>query len=184
MQFQLLGADAIRAVSQRWLIKYWNHLRQEKPLPLWERIDIHELKPVIDSVNVYDVMRNGEAPRFMVRYQGEKITQAYGGDCSGKFFDEVLPPIVRDATLAVYWHAVECRQPVYTISEARDRDGMPVHHERLLLPFSVAGDRVDRIFAALELISMERKFDQRNLMRAQAAAPVYSLNAVIRPDHF
>lgn len=181
MQFAPSRPDIVRSVRHSWLMKYWIALQRDRALPLWKEIDAGELKPVVDSVNFYDVVRNGAAPRFMIRFQGARITVAYGGDCTGKYFDTVLPEAMREATLAVYRHVVATRRPAYTISQALDREGQPVQHERLLLPFSLAGREVDRIIAALEMVSRERKFEQQGLMRGQIAPPTYSLCATIGP---
>jgi hypothetical protein len=179
VQFQTAGPDVVRAISQRWLLKYWQDLRGKRVWPLWSQIGAADLKPVLDGVNFYDVVRENGGLRFLIRFQGRRITQAYGGDCSGKFFDEVLPPVVRDTTLTVYRHAVQHGEPVYTISQAHDHGGQPVQHERLVLPFSGDGRDVNHVLASIEMISAERRFEQQGLMRSQARAPDYLLCAAI-----
>jgi hypothetical protein len=179
VQFATSRPDVVRSVRHSWLLKYWIGLLRGRPMPLCKELDAGELRPVVDSMNFYDIVRNGTAARFLIRFQGATITAAYGGDCTGKFFDTVLPDAMREATLAVYRHVVATRRPVYTISQAVDREGHPVQHERLLLPFSLEGREVDRIIAALEMVSVERKFEQQGLMRGQTAPPTYSLCATI-----
>jgi hypothetical protein len=178
VQFQASGAEVIRAIGQRWLLKYWNRLRQQHEMPFWDQINLHELKSVIEALNVHDVVRDGGTPRFLIQYQGALIRQADGRDSNGQFFEDILPPLMRDKTLKVYRHAVECRTPVYTIHETRDRDGLPVHYERLLLPFTIGGHEVDRILACLELISPEGKFTSQDLLLTPVE-PKYSVSATI-----
>jgi hypothetical protein len=178
VQFQPSSAEVIRAIGQRWLLKYWNHLRQQQAMPFWDQIDLHELKSVIEALNVYDVVRNGGTPRFLIQYQGAGIRKAYGHDTNGKFFEDILPPMMREKTLTVYRQALECRKPVYTINETRDRDGLPVQYERLLLPFTVGGHDVDRIVASLEMISPEGKFAQEDLL-VTPVEPKYSVSVTI-----
>jgi hypothetical protein len=178
VQFRNSGAEVIRAIGQRWLLKYWNHLRQQQKLPFWGQIDLHELKSVIDSVKVYDIVREGGTARYLIQYQGERTRLARGGDMEGQFLDDVLPPLMRDTALAVYRQALESQRPVYTINETRDRNGLPVQYERLLLPFTVAGHDVDRILASFEMVSPEGNFVQHELLLTPVA-PKYSLSATI-----
>lgn len=179
MDFQPADENVIRAVNQRWLLKYWTSLRGAAKVPAWSKIDPLEIRSSMESTILHDVIADNGSRRFLIRYQGAQIVRTYGADCTGKFFDEVLPPIVRDTTLAVYRQAASGGLPVYTISEARDGNRHPVQHERLLLPFAENGERVDRIMGCIEYVSRERKFDQRDLMTSQPVPPAYSLSAVI-----
>ncbi len=178
MQFAKSRADVIRSVPQRWLLNYWHRLCGQKPLPLWKDLTGSELSRMTDNLLFCDVMREGDGERFLIRYKGARIIEAYG-ECDGRYLDDTLPPLARETALSTYRHAIATRRPIYTVVKAQDRAGKPVDFERLLLPFSHQGESVDSILAALEWVSIEGGFEGRELLRSQAAAPAYSVCATI-----
>jgi len=160
MHFVPARANVVRSITQHWLLQYWDRLRKGRPLPPFDDLDGKEIARTAEMLMFCDVVLEAAAPRFCIRFQGKRITEAFGADCSGKFLDQTLPPPVRDAALAVYRQAVEIRQPVYTVADASDRQGRPVCCERLLLPFSTDGTKVDRIVSSLEMVSIAGAFEQ------------------------
>ena len=76
---------------------------------------------------------------------------------------------------------VECGCPVYTIHDIFDRNGRPVHFERLLLPFAHDGRSVDRILASFEFFCPDGAFDSEALMQSQRRPPALRLSATIEP---
>jgi hypothetical protein len=72
------------------------------------------------------------------------------------------------------------KMPVYTVSDMRDPAGRIVHHERLLLPFSLGGGETERILASIEAASPEGPFELRDLMKSPIRPPVIALCATIQ----
>jgi hypothetical protein len=177
MQFIDTRPEAIRSIRHRWLLKYWCELRGNNPLPAWRQVDAQEIARAADCAVIFEVVGNGGEPRFRIRYQGVRITEAYGADCSGKFLDEVQPPGTRETTLAIYRHAVETARPLYTIAQMRDAQGQAVEHERLMLPFGNDGS-VSRIFTTLETVAESGDFQQQRLLSAPSPM-AYALCAAI-----
>ena len=180
MDFESRRPDVVRSVRQRWLLNYWERLRKSRPVPLWKDLAAEEIGGMADGMQFCDIATDGTAMRFVIRFRGARITEAYG-DCDGKFLDETLPPLLREATLSTYRRAAESMRPVYTVCNTPDSTGRPVDFERLLLPFGDEGGRVHRILSMLEWVSIEGRFESRDLLKSQAAAPVYSLCSII--DH-
>jgi hypothetical protein len=178
MQFFDSQADVIRSVQHRWLLKCWTQLCDGRALPFMHRLELNDIARMVDQMIFFDVVANGAGPRFRIRFQGARITQAYGADCAGKFLDQTQPPNTREATLATYCHAVRVRRPIYTISDTCDAGGRVVHYERLLLPFTQDGEAVSRIVSTLETVSPDGGFQQRSLMVAPPAHR-YSVCATI-----
>lgn len=173
MRFDTLRSDAIKSIKQRWLLRYWSELRGKRAVPFWESLTLAEIATVSDTVNFLDVVGNGEAPRFQITFHGETIGRAHGGsDCRGKFLDEIVPPAQWYIAGPTYRHAVATGRPVYTASDMYDRHSRPVYYERLLLPFTTDGRRVDRIVGSLEQISPVGDFEQRRIMTEAAKQPV------------
>lgn len=178
MHFSASRPDVIRSVRHHWLVNYWERLRAGKRVPLWKSLDVDDLSRMVENMQFCDVVANGGHIRFLVRFCGVRIVQAYG-ECNDQFLDEKLPPLLRDATIAVYSKTVGAGKPVYTICRVPDSHGNPVDFERLLLPFSRDGTTVDRVLTMLEWVSIEGGFDSKRLLRTQAQAPVYSVCATI-----
>jgi hypothetical protein len=181
MQFQTARPDIIRAINQRWLFKYWNQSRGAKALPAWQDLDGREFAAMSANLSFTDVVKTADRPRFLIRYHGSRIGEAYGSDCHGKHLDEILPATFRDAALATYWHVVAARQPVYSAADTHDKEGRLVHYERLLLPFGRNGADVDRILASLEMVSPDGAFEARNLMTSGKTPSRFELCVAIEP---
>ena len=69
--------------------------------------------------------------------------------------------------------------PVYTIHDVTDRNGRLVYYERLLLPYSLAGQTVDNILASFEFVCPDGAFEPDALMKSPATPPVLRLSATI-----
>jgi hypothetical protein len=178
MQFKTSTPDVVRSVRHRWLLNYWQRLRRDQRAPLWKTLDIEELSRMVDNMQFCDIVEEQGAPKFLVRFCGARIVQAYG-ECNDQFLDDKLPPLLRDATLAAYRQTAASGSPVYTISQVPDREGKPVSFERLLLPFARDGTNIDRVLTMLEWVSVEGGFKGDKLLRSQSQAPVYSVCATI-----
>lgn len=183
MDFSVLRADVIRSVRHRWLLQYWGLLRGPAArIPAWNQVDMAELARVLDGSVIVDVVAGAgaDAPRFRIYYQGVRVVDTYGGDCTGRFLDAVQPGQVRDDTLAVYRHVVSGCRPVYTIADMEDLAGRKVAHERLVVPFGAAGGGVSRILTMLETICDDGGFETGVLLSASSDMR-YRVCAVIEP---
>lgn len=171
MQFPMARADVIRAVRQRWLLKFWAEHLEGHLIPRWQPVNAETLSPMADNLSLLDLSGAGSATRFMIRYHGSFIGQVYGStDCRGLYLDQVIPPERADESLAAYRQAANLGKPVYTIHDVTDAADRLVHVERLLLPFAHDGQRVDRILASFEFICMDGAFDNRLLMKGMRPA--------------
>jgi hypothetical protein len=180
MQFPVARADVIRAVGQRWLLKFWrDHLRGHR-VPQWQNINAAELEPSSANLSLVDLSGAGSATRFMIRFHGATVGAVHGAtDCRGRYLDEIIPASRLDESLAAYSKAAASGMPVYTIHDVTDASGRLVHCERLLLPFARDGDVVDRILVSFEFVSLDGAFDGRELLRNEDAAPALRLSASI-----
>jgi hypothetical protein len=180
MQFPVARADVIRAIRQRWLLKFWtDHLLGHR-IPQWPSVDAETLKPMSESLSLLDLAGAGSETRFMIRFHGALIGEVYGSsDCRGRYLDEVIPPERSEQALGAYRLAADSGVPVYTIHDVSDATGRLVHSERLLLPFARDGERVDRVLASFEFVCLEGAFDNRLLMRNGGTEPALRLSARI-----
>lgn len=180
MDFSVGRPDVVRAVNQRWLLKFWKaHLGCHR-VPQWQSVDVEKLSAFSANLSLLVVKGGSDGKRFMVRFNGTVIGNAYGsGDYRGKCLDEIIPPAFQHESLVPFMQTARDGCPIYTIQDLKDRNGHLVHYERLLLPFAGDGQNVDRILASAEFVSLEGAFDGHNIMRTQASPPILQLAAKI-----
>lgn len=182
MQFSAARPDVVRAINQRWLLKFWQRHLGHQRVPRWQAVEAEDLSRLSDNLSFIDITGSGDDARFSIRAHGKMIATAYdSADCRGKHLNEMMPVNCRALALAAYRQTVENGCPVYTIQDVTDRNGRPVYFERLLLPFSRDGECVDRILASFEFISIDGAFEKRALLLRQAAPPVMRLSVLIQP---
>src|SRR5262245_31520565 len=181
MEFMQSGPDIVRSDRQRWLLDHWASKRNGGSPPIWRGLNSNEFAIPFDYLAWMEVVEEDGAPRFLMRFHGPRLAVALGSiEGEGKFIDDFLPPSYLNAANATYREVVRTKRPVYTVSDMRDPTGQIVHHERLLLPFSTDGARVDRILASIEAGSPEGPIEMRNLMKSPVRPPVIALCATIQ----
>lgn len=85
--------------------------------------------------------------------------------------------------MPVYYACIGRRLPVYTVSHLQDADGHQVEYERLLLPFG-HGNALTDIIASLKRISIDGRFEIRDLMRRTDMKASPAIRAVIDRELF
>jgi hypothetical protein len=180
MQFPMARPDVVRAINQRWLLKFWDRHKGTQAIPPWPTLEADDLARVAANLSFLEVSGGNGMARFLVRFHGEAIGQAYGSqDCRGKFLDQIIPEAHQAESLAPYQRALETGNPVYTIHEVTDRNGRLVFCERLLLPYTTDGHSIDRIMASFEFICPDGAFDGHALMTSPGAPAALRLAATI-----
>lgn len=178
MQFTPGRPDVVRAINQRWLLKFWRRHLDNDHVPRWQAVNADDLASLSDHLSLLDVI--GDPPRFLIRFHGRMIGRVYGSsDCRGRRLDDVIPAARHGEALTPYRRAVQSGVPVYTIHDVNDRGGRLIHSERLLLPFARDGKTVDRILAAFEFVCPDGDFNAEALMSAVVTPPALRLAAAI-----
>ena len=182
MEFAVARPDVVRAINQRWLLKFWKRHRTASGIPRWQDVEAQDLSRLSANLSFLDVSGDGDAARFQIRFHGETIAKVYGEpDCRGRYLDEVIPAARHDTGLMPYHRTLQSRRPVYTICEVTDKNGRLINFERLLLPFAFDGKTIDRILASFEFICEDGAFDNAAIMKLQMGAPTLRLYATIEP---
>jgi hypothetical protein len=179
MEFTESGPDIIRSHHQRKLLDCWASLRGHAHLPTWLGFDA--VKVPHDNLALTHLVGEDDTARFRLEYHGVRLAKSFGNQqCVGMFLDEILPkPYLRSA-LATYREAMKTGCAVYTVSDMRDPAGTIVHHERLILPFTIGGSATEKILASIEAVSPEGPFEIHDLMKAPIRPPVIALCATIQ----
>ncbi|MBI1204727.1 MAG: PAS domain-containing protein [Rhodopseudomonas sp.] len=182
MQFTVGRPDMIRAISQRWLLKFWKRCLKGRDVPLWQSVEAEELVRLSAGLSLLEVEPGKtplDNPRFRIGFHGAMIGTVYGSsDCRGRYLDDVLSNRCSNSLIA-YYQVIAEGCPVYTIHDIVDRTGRTVQFERLLLPFASQGDSVDRILASFEFICIDGAFESRELMKMQMGLPTLRVSATI-----
>jgi hypothetical protein len=153
---------------------------ERRPRPTWATIESENLTRLSDDLSFLDVIGGETKPRFKIRFHGSTIARVYGSrDCSGRYLDDVIPAAKHVTGLAPYHQALKTACPVYTINDVTDRNGLLVHFERLLLPFSNDGHTIDRILASFEFICADGAFQRDDILNNQTVPPALRLSATI-----
>ena len=180
MQFSVGRPDLVRAINQRWLLKFWKRHLRDSELPDWQAVEAENFSRIADNLSFLEVTGEGEIKRFQIRRHGPGIAKVYGSpDCSGRYLDEVIPRARHQTGLMPYYRAYSTGVPVYTICEVKDKDGRLILFERLILPFSNGGPAVGRIMSSFEFVCEDGSFDAGALVRLQQGAPTLRLCAMI-----
>jgi hypothetical protein len=181
MEFTSSGPDIVRSDTQRRLLDHWAARRDHAGLPIWSGFDADAIKASIDYLALTEIVGGPDDARFQLVFHGWRLQKSFGDmKCVGMFLDEILPAPYLRAALATYSEAMNTKLPVYTVSDMRDPTGKIVHHERLILPFSVGGVVTERILASIEAVSPEGPFEIHELMKAPIRPPVIALCATIQ----
>lgn len=130
----------------RELYAYWDDKRGERVAPRRGDIDPVDLPKLLGNILICEVQHS---PRdFIFRLFGTALVDALGRDLTGVrfstlFTQDVAPDIVRE------YEAVADRcAPVISRKDAHWVSKSHVRYERLLLPLSDDGERVNRILGA------------------------------------
>lgn len=183
MDFKAARPDVVRAINHRWLLKFWKRHLGASKVPQWQAVESEDLRRVSASLSFLDVIGEGDAARFQIRFHGAMVAQVYGADdCRGQYLDQIILAKHHGMGLTPYFHALKTGCPTYTIHDVTDRNNRLIHFERLLLPFSHDGENIDRILASFEFICEDGAFDNDVLLRTQMVQPALRLSATIEPQ--
>jgi hypothetical protein len=183
MNFESADSSIVRSIRQRDLLNAWSRLsRRERTLPLLHQYQPDTLGEEMSDLMYYEVRREDGGVRLMILHGGANLASAFGtGKSEGHFVDDIVGAERAKFIIPYLLPAIETHRPVYTVSTVSDISGVPVSYERLVLPFGAA-DIVQHLIVSLKTISIEGRFETRDLMRADSNEPAYSVCALIDRD--
>jgi hypothetical protein len=128
------------------LLDHWLALKGARRVPLRAQFDPAEVGYALGNLALVEI----EAAPLRVRYRvvGSKLIDLYGGPMTGRYVDELYSPEISDEVHDAYRQLAESAEPLYT------RRGfhffvIAFGYDRLPLPFSRDGGRVDAALLAL-----------------------------------
>jgi hypothetical protein len=184
LEFESANPSIVRSIKQRDLLNTWLRLyAREQKLPRLEEYQPARLADEVPDLVYYTVDAVPAPPLLTIQSDGTRMSTAYGHTGKGSYLHEYLPSKLVNVVMPVYYECVARGLPVYTISNIDDIYGRIVAYERMLLPFSEAGN-VTHIIASLKTISEDGGFEIKNLMRGNDALPTMKLRAIVDRDLF
>jgi hypothetical protein len=184
MDFQSAAPAVVRDIRQRDLLNTWLRLyAREDRLPAISEYVPDRLKEEADDLVYYAVDAAQWPPVLTIQSEGTRMSAAYGKTGKGRRLDVYVGPRLAASVMPVYHLCVARRCPVYTVSDLEDAAGHKVEYERLLLPFG-AGSEVTEIIASLKTISIDGRFEIRDLMTRTDLVTAPAIRAVIDRELF
>ena len=179
MYIRSADRSVIKSIRQRDLLTEWSrrHVETGGQLPSLDSFHPAFFEEEKGDMLIYGLADASEQPRLIIRYDGQRLSQAYAKVGKGSALQDVMGPKRAAVILPLYYACVQRRLPIYSICAATDVHGTQVDFERLLLPFGTEG-RVTDLIASLKTISVDGSFEQKQLLRTDEA-PRFSLIAAI-----
>jgi hypothetical protein len=180
MHFDKASAQIIRSVTQRGLYLQWDRLRNGRPMPLLNELELDGRNHDAGQLSFFSVETGNGRSRYHVLREGSHMVAAYNSDWTGKYLDEVFPDHIKVSVLAAYDRCRESACCVYTVSSVADVAAKAVDCERLLLPVGT-GAVVTHIVTSLQLISIGG-FVRQNIFGCKSRPVDYSVMATVGPS--
>jgi hypothetical protein len=137
----------IHVASLRLLYAHWQALRGTRPAPARHEIDPVAIVSVLPNIALFDVE---EAPRrYRIRLMGSRNVAWYGADPTGCCLDELDIGGGRVELCATLDQVVARVVPGHMTGEYTRQEGQSLRYERLFMPLSNDGQRVDMLLGAV-----------------------------------
>ena len=157
MEFMQSGPDIVRSDHQRWLLDYWASQRGPGSLPIWRGLNANDFAVPFDNLAWMEVVGVDGDARFRIEFHGRgSPKRSARSSASASSSTNSCRRRISAPRIATYRQVMSTKGPVYTVSDMRDPTGRIVHHERLLLPFSLGGAETERILASIEAVEPGR----------------------------
>ena len=134
-------SEEIRHPELKRLYGYWMEKKGTRLAPA--RSDIHPGEMRSSHLFMLEVL--GQPPRFRFRLAGSEIVNRFGEEITGRFLDGIDLDEVGGEILREYENAASQAQPIYGLWNYTRHGGHHMRYERLILPLSSDGERVDML---------------------------------------
>lgn len=179
MQFNPRPFTIVKSVAQRGLLKWWSDPRRKARLPSLADCETEELERLRQDVALYAVQGDNDRLRYRCLRHGANLRPIDGADLTGLYLDEFFPEPIKASALAAYDATVSMACPIYTVRNAIDAHQVPVMFERIRLPLSGEGTRVDHLLTHVEIFCEDGRYERENLLRAGLSIRDYAVMAAI-----
>ena len=143
------------------LFQHWHARLNGRRLPASEDFDRAELARWIDNLMLIDVP--GEIADFRIRWLGINVAAMFGTSRAGSGIEAMTSAGERDSVLPQYRIVIDTGVPAYYATEVELSQRGVVAQQKLILPLSSSGRKVDAVLAGIypELPRKPRKTQRR-----------------------
>ena len=128
-------------------LAYWRAKRGRRAMPRRRDIDPTEIASLLPHLQLIDVVEGGA--RYRYRLVGTSLVEAFGGEYTGKYLDELFTSERLANARRVYGTVVERRLPVFLRNRYSTTLDVEMIANRLYMPLSPDGRTVTLILGAL-----------------------------------
>jgi hypothetical protein len=142
-------AEDLQQPALRDFYRYWLDKRGTRPWPARADIDPLDLKPLLGSIALLQVVYADDAtapPRFRYRLFGTGFVNWFGFEMTGRMIDDWPAPEYRAVMNASYREVVTAERPFRRL-RSFVKDGRVLRYEALMLPLGQA-QRIEQVIVA------------------------------------
>lgn len=129
------------------LYAYWQEVRGSRRAPARADIDPSRIVPVLPNIAIFDV--EDSPRRYRIRLMGTRNVSWYGADPTGCYLDELDIGDDRADLFDLLDRVVALGVPGHISGEYTKLDGRTLRYERLFMPLSNDGTRIDMLLGAV-----------------------------------
>jgi hypothetical protein len=169
----------VKSRRQSELLNAWLECRSHHSgLPAFSDFaDATQRYPDQDELTVYKIVHEADTLRYLIVKESVGFQKILGRASTGRFLDEVLPPLSWRTAQPTFDACVRQQLPVYIAFSFVERDGENTLCERLLLPFGAQTAEATTILSAFKTTTW--KDPTARATELDAREPRYSFGAVI-----
>lgn len=159
-----IGAPAAAARAHEELFAYWAGLRQAGQLP--GRADIHpkDIKRLLPTITLTDVV--GDPPEFRMRLAGTGLYSVYGREITGRRLEDIYNTAAADYWRAELTKVVAERRPAVGVHSLAWRGAGHLSILWLRLPLASNGKDVDMILGYDAVVGMQSESNATGIRAA------------------
>lgn len=128
---------------------YWSGKCAGRPMPARRDLDPVDIPKLLPNILLLDV--EADTDRIRMRLAGTRITDLYGRDYTGQYLDEIYFGRNRERVMEAYESVVRSGKEHHCWMGFTNQDGLEFDMERLILPLSSDGSRIDMLIALLDI---------------------------------
>lgn len=126
---------------------YWEAKRGPRAFPARADIDPLDLRDLLPNIFIIEVL--AEAPHFRYRLSGSTVDEIHGQSLTGKSPRDIKTTEVAAMVEEQYHAALADRRPRCDHVKLLARDNTYWHYERLILPLSEDGERINMFLCGI-----------------------------------
>lgn len=133
------------------LYAYWQKKKAGRRLPARADVEPTEIPRLLPWIALVEITENPQ--RFCFRLAGTQVENFYGAKVSGRWLDELDFSDQNAAIATQYAAAAQLGEPSVARFAFTKQDGRHIAYERVLLPLSSDGSKVDMLLIGYGLVT-------------------------------